>query len=370
MDCFCKTTLPLTVKPFPSLSPLNGTGDRFGFRRLRRPSLPVFVVCVSRCDPGSLNTPLQPRSPTGRHLTAVLQNQRQLFHSAVEEELKLLACDRVEAVLRVAAASPGDQACLYRRITEIKQRDWQISIRDIMYAFILFKFGEIKVHLVPKLSKCIYNGRLEIWPAKDWELESIHGIDTLEMIKEHITAVIGLKANSSVTDGWAITEVQRPRLGQVYASSILYGYFLKSASKRHNLESTLALPRPGHSSMDGNYSWSNLLFGSINRFQAGRSPISEGKRPEKLQCYVFGFDKETLQRRMKVRSKEASDLIDKHTRALFGDGMTDGSVEPSDQTILTSFSSLKRLVLEAVAFGSFLWDVEEYIDGLYKLNDN
>jgi len=28
------------------------------------------------------------------------------------------------------------------------------------------------------------------------------------------------------------------------------------------------------------------------------------------------------------------------------------------------------LALEAVAFGSFLWDTEEYIDTVYKLKEN
>ncbi|KAI4340322.1 hypothetical protein MLD38_025172 [Melastoma candidum] len=364
MDYLCCSTL------FPSLPGFTFKTCFHPLSHPRRRSASVVVAGVSRFHP-SLNIPLLPLSTTGIYLTRILQNQRQLFHVALDEELCLLASQRDETALRIAAAVDDhhhDEACLYRRIAEVKQREWQVSIRDLMYADVLFKFGEIKVHLVPRLCKCIYNGRLELWPAKDWELESIHGIDSLEMIKEHVAAVIGLRADSSVSDNWAITRVERPLLREIYGDSISYGYFLKSASLRHNLEHLLTLSHPKRSSRNNNFRGSNLIFGHTNKFQAARSQIMEEKRQEKLRCYLLGFDKETLQRCMKIRSKEAADLIEKHTAALFGEGKT-GSLT-SDETILSSFSSLKRLVLEAIAFGSFLWDVEEHVDAVYKLNDN
>lgn len=265
-----------------------------------------------------------------------------------------------------------------RRIAEIKECDRQVAIKDVMYMLILYKFSEIRVHLVPKLSRCIYNGRLEIWPAKDWELESIHGIDVLEMIKEHVAAVIGLRVDSSVTDNWATTHIQRLQLGQLYAASVLYGYFLKSASLRHHLECSLALSPQGHHVFHRNslhspkiwpYGWNNRVCGRVSndKLSLGQASIQDGNHG-KLRCYVMGFDPETLQRCAKVRSREAMDLIEKHSCALFGDGKM--GLITSDDVILTSFSSLKRLVLEAIAFGSFLWDVEEHVDTVYKLNDN
>ena len=36
-----------------------------------------------------------------------------------------------------------------------------------------------------------------------------------------------------------------------------------------------------------------------------------------------------------------------------------------DEHIQISFKGLKRLVLEAVTFGSFLWDVESHVDSRY-----
>lgn len=257
----------------------------------------------------------------------------------------------------------------------MKEKECQLAVEDIMYLLVFYKFSEIKVPLVPKLSQCIYNGRLEIRPTKDWELESIYSFDVLEIIREHVSAVIGLRANSSVTDNWAITTIARSALSRIYVASILYGYFLKSALLRLQLEQCVALDSqdlpPRQRTSIQNHGIKNLLFDRISTIRS-KSLIpgsgSQEKQPEDLKCYVMGFDPETLQRCAKLKSREATSLIENHSLALFGDVET-GSCE-ADEVILTSFSSLKRLVLEAVAFGSFLWDTEECVNTVYKLREN
>jgi len=89
-----------------------------------------------------------------------------------------------------------------------------------------------------------------------------------------------------------------------------------------------------------------------------------------LRNYVMSFDGETLQRYATIRSKEAVSLIEKHTEALFGRPeiaiALQGTIDSSkDELVKISFGGLKRLVLEAVTFGSFLWDVESYVDSRY-----
>lgn len=245
---------------------------------------------------------------------------------------------------------------------------------------VLYRFSEIRVHLIPRLSRCIYNGRLEIWPSKDWELESVHSFEVLEMIREHLMAVIGWRPDSNVTDNWALTQIPRLQLCQVYTASILYGYFLKSASLRHHLELSLAeanydLGITCHNRIPLSESWScgltNIALGRISSVQStsvGQESCSQGKKHGKLRCYVMGFDPETLQMCAKPRTNEAMSLVENHSCALFGDEKT-GLIE-TNEVILTSLSSLKRMVLEAVAFGSFLWDSEEYVDRVYKLKEN
>ncbi|MCI22250.1 hypothetical protein A2U01_0043426 [Trifolium medium] len=85
---------------------------------------------------------------------------------------------------------------------------------------------------------------------------------------------------------------------------------------------------------------------------------------------MMSFDVETLQRYATIRSKEAISIIENHTEALFGRPdiviTPEGKVNSSkDEIIKISIGGLKRLVLEAVTFGSFLWDVESYVDSRY-----
>ncbi|CAK7349404.1 unnamed protein product [Dovyalis caffra] len=357
--------------------------------KVDQPRHGAAVVVVARagsshCEPSSsnssLNTPLELRSEAGKFLSGVFQNQRQLFHVAVADELKLLADDRDSSLSRMLLSSGSDEASLHRRIAQLKEYECQVAVEDVMYMLILYKFSEIRVPLVPKLSRCIYNRRLEIRPSKDWELESIHSFEVLEMVKDHVSTVIGLRANSSVADSWATTEIQQLQLGRVYAASILYGYFLKSASLRHHLEWCLALPLQdihlGHRTtprFPGSvpYGFTNLGFGHVSNEKSTLQETQSNwpkSEHEKLKCYMMGFDSETMQRCAKLKSKEAVNLIEKHSCALFGDEKT--GVLENDEVILTSFSSLKRLVLEAVAFGCFLWDTEEYVNSVFKLKDN
>lgn len=256
---------------------------------------------------------------------------------------------------------------IHRRILELKDSDCRSTVEDVMYMLILFEFSEIKVHMVPKLSRCIYNGRLEIWPAKDWELESIYSYEILEMIREHVRAVTGLSPNSSVSDLWATTQVRKLHLSNVYVASVFYGYFLKSASMRHNLEQALTISANDVGILKNSLQPSeSLLYGSNNK---GRTPLDQAAS-RKLSCYVLGFDSETLHRCAKVKSRTAMELIGKQTMALFEDRHSPRlMVKEKDDIIKTSFSSLKRLVLEAVAFGSFLWDIEEAVDSVYSIRD-
>ncbi|XP_015892386.1 UV-B-induced protein At3g17800, chloroplastic isoform X1 [Ziziphus jujuba] len=350
----------------------------FSTTRRFRPLTVIAAAGASHCEFSSLNSPLVPRSPSGNDLLGVLLNHPQLFHIAVADELKHLADDRDDAVNRMIFSDGSPEACLHRRIAKLKENECQIAVEDVMYLLIFYKFSELKVHLVPKLSRCIYNGRLEIWPSKDWELESIHSDEALEMIREHVTTVIGLRANASVKEAWATTKITRSILGRVYVASILYGYFLKSASSRLNLEQCLAMESQELTHRNSlkfpeicSYGVKHLLFGrlsSTNSKSYGEGSSRLVNRPEKLRCYVMGFDPDTLQRCAKLKSKEAMNLIENHSRALFGDETSTGFLE-SEEVILTSFSSLKRLVLEAVAFGSFIWETEDCVNTVYKLKE-
>ncbi|KAL1557513.1 UV-B-induced protein, chloroplastic-like [Salvia divinorum] len=335
----------------------------------------------SKCEFGGLHAPLEPRTPAGRLLSGVCLDDRGGFHAAARGELERLAVERDEAAARLQLSLGSDEACLHRRIAEFRQHECQDAVEDVMYMLIFYKFSEIGVSLVPRLSKCAYNGRLEIWPSKDWELESIHSAEVLQMVREHLSALVGCKVNSNVTDSWATTKVQRLRLCEMYAASILYGYFLKTASLRYQLERGLVLRSSLYGGLAGRgkHPVSEMFTAGSSYIAHGRvsssistpaSPVSYslGNNPKSLRLYMMGFDHESVQMCAKPKSKEAVDLLERHTSALFGDEET-GLLE-TDDVLTTSFGSLKRFLLEAIAFGSFLWSAENFVSNVYMLEDN
>lgn len=345
------------------------------FNTRRRPGNVKASAGASHCEFSSLNSPLEPKSHVGKFLSGVLQNHRQMFHVAVAEELKLLVDDRDAAAARMALTTGSDEDLLHRRIAQMKEHECEIAVQDVMYLLIFYKFSEIRVPLIPKLSKCTYNGRLEILPSKDWELESIYSLGILDLIREHVTSMTGLKAKSSVTETWATTEIQEFLLARIYVASILYGYFLKSISLRYHLERSLSVANHGDhrttlTIRDPHaYEIKDIIFGLMGNNQSvGQGVMKQEEEIKDMKCYVTGFHPGLLERFAKLRSKEAVNLVESYSLALFGNEES-GLVE-SNNVILTSFSTLKRLVLEAVAFGSFLWETEDYIDSVYKLRDN
>lgn len=264
-----------------------------------------------------------------------------------------------------------------RRIAEFRHHECQDSVEDIMYMLVFDKFSEMRVNLVPKLSKCAYHGRLEIWPSKDWELESIHSAEVLKMVREHLTSVLGCSANSNVTESWAMTKVQRLRLCEMYIASILYGYFLKTASLRYQLEQALNLSNGNYGlSPQGQHPISEMFTAGANYIAYGQvsSPRSAPESvvsytlkntPTSLRFYMMGLDQESIQMCAKPKSKEAVNLLERHSSALFGDRVLE-----KDDVLTTSFASMKRFLLEAVAFGSFLWNAEKFVSDVYMLEDN
>ncbi|KAL8057966.1 hypothetical protein ABFX02_04G218200 [Erythranthe guttata] len=359
MDC----CLSYAKSSFTTLPAAAAFRRPIAFCARRRPSSVVASSrSASKCEFSGLSAPLVPTTPAGRFLTGVLLDNPGNFQITATEELRRLAAERDVVAARLQLSLGSDEACLHRRIAELKQNECQNEVEDIMYMMILHKFSEMRVHLVPKLSKCVYKGRFEIWPSKEWELESIHSFEVLQMVREHLSAVIGCKGNANVTDTWVTTKIQRLRLCRLYAASILYGYFLKSASLRHFLERVL------------NTSTSNFSIGGQGQSQLPVSEIFSVESnvigcvgqisQENLGFYVMGFDQEMIQMCAKPKSIEAMNLIERHSCALFGDEVT------TDDVITTSFASLKRFLLEAVDFSSFLWESENSVSDVYMLDEN
>jgi len=268
-----------------------------------------------------------------------------------------------------------------RRIAEVKAKERKKALEEILYALVVQKFMDANISLIPSLTPN-QSGRVDSWPNEDGKLEDLHSPEAYEMIQNHLSLILG----NRLGDSTSVAQISKIRVGQVYAASIMYGYFLKRVVERFQLEKTMKiLPNVAEensiqqtvtddSGISGGKSLSHVMsHPEISTLPSGgisSGGFGYGSKVSRLRTYVMSFDTETLQRYATIRSKESLSIIEKHTEALFGrpeivvtpEGVIGSS---KDENIKISFGSLKRLVLEAVTFGSFLWDVESYVDARY-----
>ncbi|CAL1399520.1 unnamed protein product [Linum trigynum] len=233
--------------------------------------------------------------------------------------------------------------------------------------------------MIPKItSTSDPAGRVDFWPNQEQKLESVHSAEAFEMILSHLSLVLG---DRSVGPLDTIIQISKIKLGKLYAASIMYGYFLRRVDQRFQLERTMNTLPKGYdenraryeelkSSTKGLWDPDSLITMMPDGGDNDDDDDDDG-RSYRLRSYVMYLDAETLQRYATMRSKEAVSLIEKQTQALFGRPdiriSEDGSLDASnDEVVSVTFSGLTMLVLEAVAFGSFLWDAESYVESKYQ----
>ncbi|KAI3974941.1 hypothetical protein MKX01_005052 [Papaver californicum] len=347
----------------------------------------TIVVRASSGSGSSSSSPLGPlelESPVGKFLSEILISHPHLLPAAVDKQLEQLQTDR-DAQKQIAdpSSSSGTDLVLYKRIAEVKANDRRKALEEILYALVVQKFMDANVSLIPNVApkSSDPSGRVDSWPVQEDKLEQLHSIEAFEMIQNHLALILGNRLGESNS----VAQISKVRVGQVYAASVMYGYFLKRVDQRFQLEKNMKLLPQGLDREDSVIgqavaddfkqpigsdeepkthpeapSWSSNPGGGF----------AHGMKASRLRNYVMSFDPESLQKYATIRSKEAVSIIEKHTEALFGRPdiviTPQGTIDSlKDELITISFGGLKRLVLEAVTFGSFLWDVESYVDSRY-----
>ncbi|CAG7882722.1 unnamed protein product [Brassica rapa] len=332
-----------------------------------------FVVKASSSSDDASSKPIAPlqlESPAGQFLSQILVSHPHLVPAAVEQQLQT---DRDSQGQNTDSSSslPGTDIVLYRRIAELKENERRRTLEEILYALVVQKFMEANASLIPSIPTSDPSGRVDTWPTKVEKLEQLHSPEMYEMIHNHLALILG----SRIGDLTSVAQISKLRVGQVYAASVMYGYFLKRVDQRFQLEKTMKL-LPSAGGADESKTQPEDVTSShpeVGSFAGGVSAKGFGSeiKPSRLRTYVMSFDSETLQRYATIRSREAVGIIEKHTEALFGKPeiviTPQGTVDSSnDEQIKISFGGMKRLVLEAVTFGSFLWDVESHVDARYQ----
>ncbi|XP_038889051.1 UV-B-induced protein At3g17800, chloroplastic [Benincasa hispida] len=320
--------------------------------------------------------PVQFESPVGQLLAQILQSHPHLLPATVDQQLDNLQTERDS---QIEEAPSSSQDPLYKRIAEVKEKERRKTLEEILYCLIVGKFVENDISMIPKITETSDpTGRVDFWPNQEQKLESVHSPEAFEMIQSHLSLVLGDRFVGPLT---SIVEMSKIKLGKLYAASIMYGYFLKRVDQRFQLERTMkTLPEAFTKDFDGpipaNQLWDpdSLIMIPPDDEGVGDSRgfiNADESKSYRLRSYVMYLDSETLQRYATLRSKEAISLIEKQTQALFGKPdiriADDGSIDTfNDEVISITFSGLTMLVLEAVAFGSFLWDAESYVESKYN----
>ncbi|XP_060204226.1 UV-B-induced protein At3g17800, chloroplastic [Lycium barbarum] len=384
---------PSGIKLYPSISHVKLSNRKMAFGSRKSTAIRASLSSSESGDSAARIAPLQLESPVGQFLSQILTSHPHLVPAAVDQQLEQLKTDLDVEKQKEEPSPTGTDIVLYRRIAEVKANERKKTLEEILYALVVQKFMDANVSLIPAISPSSSepSGRIDTWPSQGDELERLHSEEANEMIQNHLALILG----SRLGDNSAVAQISKLRVGQVYAASIMYGYFLKRVDQRFQLEKTMKVLPQGVDDEDSSIQQvaeedirsgdrsdtsvrSTQSHPELSSWSAGGvSPggFGQGIKPSRLRSYVMSFDGETLQRYATIRSKEAIGMIEKHTEALFGRPeiviTPQGTIDSSkDELIKISFGGLRRLVLEAVTFGSFLWDVESYVDSRYHFVAN
>uniref|UniRef100_A0A6N2JYH7 UV-B-induced protein At3g17800, chloroplastic n=1 Tax=Salix viminalis TaxID=40686 RepID=A0A6N2JYH7_SALVM len=320
-------------------------------------------------------SPLEFESPVGQLLAQILQTHPHLLPAAIDQQLENLQADR-DAQKEEAASL---QDFLYKRIAEVKEKERRKALEEIIYSMIVHKFLDNDISMIPKiLPNSDPTGRVDFWPNQEQKLESVHSPEAFEMIQSHLSIVLGERIVGPLE---TTVQISKIKLGKLYAASLMYGYFLRRVDQRYQLERAMNTLPKGFDEDRARFedpSPAKRLWDPdslIRILPDSGDPDADfmdtgEEKSYRLRSYVMYLDAETLQRYATIRSKEAISLIEKQTQALFGRPdiriADDGSIETgNDEVVSITFSGLTMLVLEAVGFGSFLWDAESYVESKY-----
>ncbi|XP_010540738.1 PREDICTED: UV-B-induced protein At3g17800, chloroplastic [Tarenaya hassleriana] len=327
-----------------------------------------------------LIAPLELESPVGQLLVQILRTHPHLLPITVDQQLENLANEKEARGNEL----PSSQDPLYKRIAEVKEKERRKTLEEILYCLVVQRFAENEISMIPQIKQTSDPaGRVDFWPNQEQKLEAVHSAEAFEMIQSHLTLVLGDRMVGPLN---SIVQISKIKLGKLYAASVMYGYFLRRVDQRYQLERKMnTLPSKRQEKTRERYEEPSPPYplwdpDSLIRIQPedydpdeyamDREAEEEGESSYRLRSYVMYLDPETLQRYATIRSKEAMSLIERQTQALFGRPdiriLEDGKLNTSNDEVLSlTFSGLAMLVLEAVAFGSFLWDAESYVESKY-----
>ena len=412
----------------PGLAPLRVSSGRATFARRLRASRSVARAAAGDAaddafpaPPTFAGAPMDPGSAHGQMLAHVLDNESHLFTAAVEATLDRMSeeldadeqrqgsvdvtADEEERPAANAPSGADGGLVLFRRIQAMRASERRNGVQDVMYANILQKFRSLNVDMLPPLDEEMLHLRgVDLTQLTN----GVHSVEALSMVKEHLMGMLGPEASAAYSN--ALVRTSKLQAAQMYAASIMFGYFLRKADKRFSLDramGTLPLnPEESARSLEALFESASAMD-SVDAADLGiegdargrpsasersddihmKTNASEGKLT--LKQYIQSFDAATLAETARVVSLEGVVLAERQTGALFGSVETlaremQSALEEGGEpitspeelmrrvedvvgggkvaTVTLPVATQRRVVLEAVAFGSFLRDAEAFVD--------
>merc|ERR1719352_1170496 len=284
--------------------------------------------------PTFAGAPMDPGSAHGQMLAHVLDNESHLFTAAVEATLDRMSeeldaeeqrqgsvdvtADEGESG-RTRSDAPGGAdggLVLFRRIQAMRAAERRNGVQDVMYANILQKFRTLNVDMLPPLDEEMLHLRgVDLTQLTN----GVHSVEALSMVKEHLMGMLGPEASAAYSN--ALVRTSKLQAAQMYAASIMFGYFLRKADKRFSLDramGTLPLnPEQSARSLEALFESASAMD-SVDEADADAAPFVGGASEDfatstasadgklTLKQYIQSFDAATLAETARVVSLEGA----------------------------------------------------------------
>lgn len=318
-----------------------------------------------------------------------------LFDATVKEELALLLQQK-QRDARPVRSPPGavsearDMLDLRRRILDVRQKDRLYTAAELIYVLVGSMFKHLEVPFIPPVK---YGGDIRFSADGDQlrGLTELYSLDALELVRDHLYDLINAQARESGRGESLLIALFQA--GQVYAMSALFGYHLRGADTRYQLEKLMWSFGGGKQKRlhdDRNKYPRKRRRANPPRWMELAWAKGEERADMSLKDYIASFGPEELQQIRSMASREAQVAMELQIAAVFGDlrklkakilwavGKPKTPADASSklqaailmgkvESIRISATDLRRLILEAVGFGSALYDSERETGTVYEL---
>jgi len=293
------------------------------------------------------------------------------FDAAIQTELRRL--EKASGSSVSIEAQSELQRSLNRRFAEIQESQHTDAVAELVYLRVVRSFRDLDAPMALRR-----DGLAEFESLDPKRLIGPHSPDALQVIKEHVMALIG---------PWDHLDREFPlrlstyQASQAYVVSALLGFYLRRVDLRYQLEK-----------MVGSFEAVRSQLPSIadEGHDGTRSRMAATMDGGALGRYIASFGHAEMQQTTVPASREAQRALELQVFGLFGDvydlkhaqqtalsgasnqeeaaeqlrlAVATGKVPAVDMTV----SGLRRLVLEGVAFGSLLSAAEKQVSEVYEL---